>query len=93
LVIGHLTGNYVGRTEEETNEIMPLFEDYLIKHMDLTTDPTGAYPDPPTWMYSDLFVLNDTSGIKVFEFGGIKSKHVGEELLITLPIWRTISNS
>lgn len=93
LVIGHLTANYVGRTEEETNEILPLFEDYLIKHMDLTTDPDGTYPDPPTWLWPENIVINDTTGIVAFDVGGIKSQHVGEELLITVPVWRTTSNS
>lgn len=93
LVIGHLTANYVGQNEYETNEILPLLEDYLEKHRDLTTDPTGIYPTPPTWLFPENIDLNDTTGILAFEYGGIKSKQVGEELLITVPVIRTTDNS
>lgn len=92
VVIGHITANYEGGNEELVDEIIPLLEDYLLKHPMLTTDG-GAFAVEPTWMHPDGLVIGDTTGVIPFEIGGIGSVHVGEELSISMPVFRTLESS
>ncbi|KKK61120.1 hypothetical protein LCGC14_3017510, partial [marine sediment metagenome] len=83
VVIGHLTANYEGENEKLVDEIIPLLEDYLLKHPMLTTD-TGVFTTEPTWMHPDGFEIGDTTGVIPFDIGGIGSVQVGEELGLKL---------
>jgi hypothetical protein len=92
VVVGHITANYSGDNEELTDEIIPVLEDYFLKHPMLTTD-TGAFATEPTYIFPEGIDLGDTTGIKSFEIGGIGSIHVGEELSLTIPVIRTLEQS
>jgi hypothetical protein len=59
----------------------------------LTTNPTGLYPEPLDELFPEEITINDSTGLAVFDVGGVKSKHVGEEILIRVPIFWTTSNS
>jgi hypothetical protein len=93
IVVGHVTSNYVGRNEEELNTMIPLLEQYLSEHRDLTTNPSGLYPTPQEELFPEDITIDDTTGLSVFDVGGVKSKHVGEEILIRVPIFWTTLNS
>jgi len=93
VVIGHLTANYLGENEALVDEIIPLLEDYLLKHPMLTTAVSGAYPKGPVWLYTEGIELGETTGVISFEIGGIGSVHVGEELAISVPVIRTLEQS
>jgi len=88
VVVGHLTDNYKGKNEELVDEIIPLLEDFLIKHEMLTTD-SGTYHTEPTWLFPEGITIADTSGILSFQLGGINAFHVGEELSLSVPVIRT----
>jgi hypothetical protein len=92
VVVGHLTANYKGENEELLDEILPLLEDYLLKHPMLTTD-SGAFTAEPTWLFPEGIELGDTSGVIPFEIGGIGSTHIGEELSFTMTVIRTLEQS
>jgi len=92
VVTGHLTENYIGENEEFVDEIIPLLEEYLLKHPMLTTD-AGVYVTEPTWMYPEAIDIGDTTGIIPFDIGGIGSTQIGEELSISVPVMRTLEQS
>jgi hypothetical protein len=69
IVIGHLTSNYEGHNDEVLNEMIPLLEQYLSEHRDLTTNPGGAYPDPQEELFPTEITIGDTSGLSVFPVG------------------------
>lgn len=92
VVIGHLTANYIGENEELVDEIIPLLEDYLLKHPMMTTD-TGTFTTQPTWLFPEGIELGETTGVISFQIGGIGSTHVGEELGISMPVIRTLEQS
>ncbi|MCK5603760.1 hypothetical protein KAR91_17870 [Candidatus Pacearchaeota archaeon] len=92
VVIGHLTANYLGENEALVDEIIPLLEEYLLKHPMLTTD-AGVFATQPTWLHSEGIELGETTGVISFEIGGIGSEHVGEELSISMSVIRTLEQS
>ena len=92
VVIAHMTENYEGENETLVDEIIPLLEEYLLKHPMLTTD-AGVYTAEPTWLHPDGIELGDTTGVIPFEIGGIGSVHIGEELSISVPVIRTLEQS
>ena len=78
--------------EELVDEIIPVLEDYLLKHPMLTTD-SGVYTTEPTWLFPEGIEIGDTTGVIPFEIGGIGSVHIGEELSLTVPVFRTLEQS
>jgi len=92
VVIAHMTENYEGDNEEMLDEIMPILEEYLLKHPMLTTD-AGVYTTEPTWLFPEAIEIGDTTGVIPFEIGGIGSVHIGEELSISVPVMRTLEQS
>lgn len=81
-IIGHQTEGFYGQPIRRLYADLPTIEVFFFEHRMLTST---NYTSPPTCLHPDGLIIQNTSGLAIFENSGLGTKQVGVAITLSIP--------